>query len=94
VKAQQLSLTADVSAAYYTLVTSARTAQLQEQNAAKAREELVLAQERYRVGAATFLDLNDARASYERAENDRINAVYEFHKAFAALENAVGHPLR
>jgi len=54
----------------------------------------VLAQERYRVGAATFLDLNDARASYERAENDRINAVYEFHKAFAALENAVGHPLR
>ena len=34
------------------------------------------------------------RASYERAESDRINASYEYHKAFAALESAVGRPLR
>ena len=59
-----------------------------------AREELLLAQERYRVGAATFLDLSDARASYARAESERINAAYEYHRAFAALESAVGRPLR
>jgi outer membrane protein TolC len=40
------------------------------------------------------LDLSDARASYARAESDRINASYEYHKAFAALESAVGRPLR
>ena len=34
------------------------------------------------------------RASFERAENDRINAIYDYHKAFAALESAVGRPLR
>ena len=28
------------------------------------------------------------------AESDRINAIYDYHKAFAALESAVGHPLR
>ena len=86
--------TADVTGAYLTLVAQAKTVALQEDNAKKAREELRLAQERYRVGASTFLDLTDARASFERAENDRINAIYEYHKAFAALESAVGRPLR
>ena len=29
----------------------------------------------------------------EQAQIDRINSVYDYHKAFAALENAVGRPL-
>jgi outer membrane protein len=94
IRAQELQLTADVTGAYLTLVAQAKTVALQEQNAAKAKEELRLAQERYRVGAATFLDLSDARASYARAESERITAAYEYHKAFAALESAVGRPLR
>ena len=55
---------------------------------------LSLAQERYRVGANTFLDVTQSRAEYERAQTDLINAIYEFHRSFAALENAVGRPLR
>ena len=51
-------------------------------------------QDRYKIGATTFVDLTQARATYERAESDRINAIYDYHKAFAALESAVGHPLR
>lgn len=94
VRAQELALTANVTGAYLTLVTAEKTVAIQEQNSAKARDELTLAQERYRVGAATFLDVSDARASYERAENDRINAIYDYHKAYAALESAVGRPIR
>ena len=30
----------------------------------------------------------------ERAEQDRIAAIYDYHQAWAALENAVGRPLR
>jgi len=89
-----LQLTADVTGAYLNLTTAARTVTLQEQNATQARQELALAQEKYRVGAATFLDLSDAQATFQTAENDRINAIYAFHKAFAALESAVGRPLR
>ncbi len=62
--------------------------------AARAREELSFAEERYRVGASTFLDVVTSRATYEQAQVDRVNAVYEYHRAFAALENAVGRPLR
>jgi outer membrane protein len=94
VRARELQLSADVTAAYLTLTAQARAVALQEQNALKAREEQRLAEERYRVGAGTFLDVTQARSSLERAENDRINAIYEFHKAFAALESAVGRPLR
>jgi outer membrane protein len=94
VKARELALTADVTAAYLTVVTAEKTVELQEQNAAKAKQELKLVQDRFRIGATTFVDLTEARATYERAESDRINAVYDYHKAFAALESAVGHPLR
>ncbi|NUQ20328.1 MAG: TolC family protein, partial [Gemmatimonadaceae bacterium] len=94
VRARELQLTADVTAAYLTLATAQKTVAVQEQNAARARDELRLTEERYRVGAATFLDVVQARATYERAESDRINAVYDYHKAFAALESAVGRPLR
>jgi len=94
VRSKELALTADVTAAYLTLSTAEKTVALQEQNAAKAKQELKLVQDRYRIGATTFVDLTEARATYERAESDRITAVYDYHKAFAALESAVGHPLR
>jgi outer membrane protein len=94
VRQQELRLTADVTAAYYTLVTAVRASEVQQQNAAKAREELRLTEERYRVGAATFVELTESRASFERAEQDRIAAIYDYHQAWAALENAVGRPLR
>ena len=94
VRSRELALTADVTAAYLTLVTAEKTVALQEQNAAKARQELKLMQDRFRIGATTFVDLAQSRATYERAESDRINAIYNYHKAFAILESAVGKPLR
>jgi outer membrane protein len=94
VRARELAIVADVTAAYLTLKTAQQTSSLQEQNSAKAKLELKFAQDRYSNGQATFVDLTEARAAYERAESDRINAIYDYHKAFAALESAVGRPLR
>jgi outer membrane protein len=94
IRRTELALTADVTSARVTLQAAYETVGLQTTNAATAREALQLAEERYRVGANTFVDLTTARAEYERAETDRIDAVYEFHRAFAALEAAVGRTLR
>jgi outer membrane protein len=94
VREQELSLTASVQTAHLNLVTAYRTAQLQEENARTARLALALAEERFRVGASSFIEVTTARSDFERAESDRINAIYEFHKAFATLEAAVGRPLR
>lgn len=94
VRAQELRVTADVTAAYLSLSTAQQTVVLQEQNVRTARTALSLAQERYRVGAISIVDLVQARGDYERAETDRITAVYDVQRAFAALENAVGRPIR
>ena len=94
VRRQELQLTAEVTSALVTVQASHRAVDLQARNATTARQALQLAEERYRVGANTFVDLTTARAEYERAETDRIDAVYEFHRAYAALESAVGRTLR
>lgn len=94
VRATELRLTADVAQAYLNLLTALKTTQMQDVNAARAREELSFAEERYRVGAATFLDVTTSRGTFEQAQIDRLNAIYDYHRAFAALENAVGRPLR
>lgn len=94
VRARELQLNTDVTQAYLNLTTAVRTVEMQETNAAKAREELAYAEERYRVGAVNFLDVVTSRGTFEQAQVDRINAIYNYHQAFAALESAVGRPLR
>ena len=94
VRRQELQLSADVTSAWMSLQAAYRTVGLQEQNAAAASEALTLAQARYRVGASTFVELVQSRNDYERASTDRIGAIYDYHRAWAALENAVGRPLR
>ena len=46
------------------------------------------------MGLASIVDLQQARGDYERAETDRITAIYDVQRAFATLEAAVGRPLR
>src|SRR5712691_8822892 len=94
VRARGLQVQTDVSQAYLTLQTAFQTIAIQDTNRTAAREQLQLATERYRVGSGTFFELLDAQVAGLRAETDYINAVYDYHKALAALEAAVGRPLR
>jgi outer membrane protein len=94
VRQQELAAQQAVRVAYLNLEAARQTVAIQDENGKLAREALLLAETRYRVGQATFLDVANARADFSRAENDRITAVYDFHRAFAALEQAVGRRLR
>ena len=94
VRATELQLRADVTQQYLNLVTAARSVELQEVNAAAAQQSLAAAEERYRVGAGTFLEVTEARGLNEQAQADRLAAIYDYHRSFAALESAVGRPLR
>jgi outer membrane protein len=93
-KAQLLKLTADVQSAHVTLIADFQALRLQESNSVAAREALQLAEERYRVGLNSLVDLQQSRSAYETAEAGRIDAIFEFHRAFATLESAVGRSLR
>ena len=93
-KARNLQLTTDVTQQYLNLVTAVKTVELQTQIAAKAAEDLALSEASFKVGAKTFLDVTQARGLYEQAQIARVNAIYDYHRIFAALESAVGRPLR
>jgi outer membrane protein len=94
VRARGLAVHTEVSQAFLTLQTAYRTIGLQDTNRSAAREQLQLATERYRVGSGTFFELLDAQVASLRAESDYVNAIYDYHKGLAALEAAVGRPLR
>ena len=94
VRARGLAVQTEVSQAFLTLQTAFRTIGLQDTNRSAAREQLQLATERYRVGSGTFFELLDAQVAGLQAESDYVNAIYDSHKARAALEAAVGRSLR
>lgn len=93
-RAESLRVKADVAAAYDALETAYLTLQLEERNVELADEQLRLARERYRVGMTSFVDLIEAETLKARADRSYLTALYTFHESLAALEAAVGAPLR
>lgn len=93
-RARRLQVRSDVHARYLGLQTSYQAIAVQQANRAAARDQLRLAQDRYRLGAGTSLEVSDAQNAVQRAEGDYVNAVYDYHKAITALEAAVGRSLR
>lgn len=93
-RSAELQLETLVTSTYLRLVTDYRAVQLQEEAAATARIALQTAQERYRVGSTSYLELSNQQDTYERTENARLVAIYTYHTTFAELEAAVGRPLR
>ena len=94
VRGQELKLRTDLGSALLNLQTAYGVAQLQAQVVGRATEELRLAQERFRFGVASSVEVTDAQTSLALAEQGRIDAIYIYHKSLAALEALVGRPLR
>ena len=76
------------------VVAAHRSVEIEQRNVKAAETALQLAQERYRLGAGTFLDLMQAQTAKAQADRDYLNAVYGFHENVASLEAAVGQKLR
>ncbi|HEX6693197.1 MAG TPA: TolC family protein [Longimicrobiales bacterium] len=93
-RAEELNRRAQVANAYDALQTAYSTVALEDRNTAAAAEQLRLAQERYSLGAGSIVELMLAQSTKAQADQARLAALYSFHENFAALENAVGRPLR
>ena len=82
----------DVRQAYLNLVTSAQqigAANAALQAAIGARQ---LAQLRYQGQVGLYLEITDAQAALVQAENNQVDAVYNYLVARAQFQNAVGTP--
>lgn len=94
VRARALAVQTEVSQAFLNLQTAHRSIAIQDTSRLAAREQLQLATERYRVGSSTFFELLDAQVAGLRAEVEHVSAIYDYHRAVAALQASVGRPLR
>ncbi len=94
VRARVLQVRTDVASAWVALDAAYRTIAVQQSNLAAADEALSLATERYRVGSGDIIQLLNARVDDQTAGVNYVNAVYNYHKSIAALEQAVGRTLR
>ncbi len=91
---RELALRAEVAQRFYEVQRQYQTVEIQESNRTSAQDQLDLASERYRLGQGSFFELLEAQLLFQTAERDRVNAVYDYHRAVAQLEAAVGMPLR
>ncbi len=93
-RGEELRIRTEVATALADLKTAQQSVVLETRNRDLADEQLQLARERYRLGAASFLELQDAVTIKARADRAYLIAVYSFHESKAALETAVGRNLR
>jgi len=94
IRNSELALRADIASGLATLNAAYEAALIEEENQVWADEQLRLAQERYRIGLATFLELVEAETVKAGADRDRIAAIFAYHDALASLESVVGTSLR
>lgn len=91
---QQLATDAQIQTQLATVTAAWQRIQIQDTNRVAAQEQLRYAQEKYRLGSASALDVATAETTATQSEADYVTAVYDYHLAVVALEAAVGHPLR
>lgn len=90
----QLSVVKAVHDAYFNLANIFNQLQLTGRNRDLAERRLNLERERYRLGAASQLDLRDAEVTYAQAETSNLQTNLAYQSSLIALELAVGKPLR
>jgi outer membrane protein len=83
-----------VATVYGNVMAARRSVEIEQRNVQAAEQQLTLTQERYRLGASTFVDLATSQQLKAQADRAYVTALYSFHENVAALEAAVGHPLR
>ncbi|MCR4438547.1 MAG: TolC family protein [bacterium] len=87
-KLRQLALR--VNQAFLYLEALQEIARINRDNLLAAEEDLRLAEERYRVGSGTLLEINDARVAVTRAKQIVVGAKYDSQVARATLEALMG----
>ncbi len=92
-RAQAIETDNDVRNIDGDLVTAYQAVQIQTQTAVLAREAVRVVTERYRIGAASYVELQNATVNATDTERGLIEARYEFMKTFARLQGAVGRPI-
>jgi outer membrane protein TolC len=81
----------EVRQAYLNMLEGEKRIQTTDVASQKAQEDMFIAQEKYRAGVGTNLDVIDAQLALTQARTNRIQALYDFNVSKAKLDKAVGN---
>lgn len=84
----------EVKTIILTLAEAEERARVAKGTTEQGKENLRLAEERYRVGAGTILETNDAQVTLTQARADLVRALCDHRIARAALQLATGRPVK
>ncbi|MDZ7343154.1 MAG: TolC family protein, partial [candidate division KSB1 bacterium] len=84
------NLRLEAEQALFSLQAWKEITEINQDNLLSAQEDLRLAQERYRVGAGTLLDIINAQANLTRARATLVRAKYDSKIALAQLQTVMG----
>jgi outer membrane protein len=87
---QILSVIEEVTQAYLTVNEAGETIKTAEIALRQAKENLDMAEGRYKTGVSDSIELSDAQVLYTESRSSFVQAMYEHHKALAGLEFSVG----
>lgn len=89
----QLSVTTSLTQYIAAMSAAAARIDVSTVSVAAAEEDLRMQRERYRLGAATILEVLTSQATLDQAQVDLVQARYDFLVARAQIEAVVGHAL-
>jgi outer membrane protein len=80
----------EVRKAIFDMEEAQERIEAQEENVKLARKNLGIAEERYRLGLMSEIELRDAQLSLTQADTDYFQALYDYNVAGAFLDRAIG----
>ena len=89
-KQQELNIIENVTSAYFNVEQNKQSVEISLLNNELAQQNLKLAQERYKNGLNSLVELNDAKLDFITAKNDLVNQYYAYKTSQATLEFETG----
>jgi len=89
--ATRQNVTLEVRQALLNLRQAAESIGVADKGLQQARENLTLAEGRYKTGVGNIIELTDAQVSLATAEASRVQALVGYRTALAALERSTAH---
>ncbi len=83
----------EVRQATLNLQQAAESIRVSEKGAQQARENLDLAEGRYRTGVGNIIELTDAQTAMTTADANHVQSLYTYQTAVAAVEKAMARPV-
>ncbi len=80
----------ELKQAFLDIEQSEEAKKLAGESVAAAQEDLNLVKEKYKLGAATILEVLDAEVSFKQAQTNRVQAIFDFNLAISRLEKVIG----